>query len=45
MIISILDSYLLILYISVCDAKVVLLQEIEVITYFIKEHLPLGSFL
>ena len=37
--------YLLVLYISVCDAEVVLLQQIEVLTYFVKEHLTLGSLL
>lgn len=38
-------SYLLVLYISVCDAKVVLLQQIEMVTHFVKHKLALGAFL
>lgn len=40
-----LRPYLLVLYISVCDAKVVLLQEIQMIAHFVKDTLPFGSFL
>lgn len=40
-----LDVYLLVLYISVCDAKVVLLQQIEMVAHFVKHKLALGSFL
>lgn len=40
-----LCPHLLVLYISVCDAKVVLLQQIEMVTHFVKHKLALGSFL